>query len=1213
MSVGSVLGGGFIQTASYSDPSMLPSLYTPADGKRYIVGTSSTGNWAGHDNYIARYNTALASPFWEFEFPVEGLQQYVADGTKVLEWASPDATSSASTGWLNAPSVRSSQLPFLTLSQLDATAVAMSTLVGTFVPLEFDLTDSRLVLSTNVNTRLNAPLVRFTGGVFTLSGGATLTINAIDAGEIQCFDVTATSTAMLPSLVEIVSGIRVNAKWFGATGDGSTDDTNAVQAAIDCAIKFTPLGGHVYIPTGNYVISAALMATPVVAAQGFALRGDGGRSSILTSHLSSGGTMLYVGALSGKKYDGVSIVDMGFQSAGSEQFLVNLDFNRDAIVDRCAFIGGNNIQLYVGSPQGQQVCNCDFFGSSTAGTVTAIYIGNNPTAHPGQAMRINNCIIRDFRTSTGTAIGVNSTTGSEMAIVDCDIEDNDCSINVDEGRMEITRNSFESGSVLRGISYPSGNAVTHVNTGNGFLEPDLFVPLDVHASLGAYKVACTGVSGGVATFAVTDPSGASVNTFTVSTAPVTFGQQIYFTLYPGTVAFASGDSFTVTVLNKPALGTITYSGTGNGTLTMDANQPVIAGAILGTYLLTCTDASASPQLFTVTDPLGGGAGAQLGTGTYAVGTAFADGIQFVINAGGTPFVNGDTFTVPVTALVTFATTGYAPSVVANPGVPNTGNGTASTVTPLTGVQSGTYTAKCTNASASPQVFTVYDTQGTSLGTVNVGTAFSSQIQFTITAGGTGFALGDSFQFEMIGDVIIKLGRSSPAESIICADNTMSGDGVLNQRFFDVYAYREVFIERNVFTTLFSNDLGYPVRVSPADAIRNSFLRFNSGALDPRTNIWFDPALTDGAWFVYGNSEGLSETTGADSAPLGATAPLVCNLDTLYFENTSATNVASFMRGYNGQTLTVIGDETSPMTTLKNGAGNILMASGMDELVFGNTPYQFRATIPPGTITPVWQQTGPSVSTPFDAATVAYLNAGITNGAAPLPVVLQMRVNQLVLGLKAAGLWGTFDGFYLTAVNDLNLAKVNLCNPGTHDFSQVGTLTFVPYLGISSSSTSNYANTTIARGGAGQWQANNASLTVWSTQTATTTSYAIGTSTGAVARIAPHQAGKIVARANDASSLSSGSSTVGGLSTISRTNSPTANGRVVYRNAVAIGNDAPAPGALSGTDTFYLLNDAGTVFHPLPVSMAAIGAGRSAAQELALYNAILPYMKAVYQA
>ena len=48
----------------------------------------------------------------------------------------------------------------------------------------------------------------------------------------------------------------VSVKDFGAKGDGTTDDTSAIQAAINLACTY---GGNVYLPAGTYKISAALV------------------------------------------------------------------------------------------------------------------------------------------------------------------------------------------------------------------------------------------------------------------------------------------------------------------------------------------------------------------------------------------------------------------------------------------------------------------------------------------------------------------------------------------------------------------------------------------------------------------------------------------------------------------------------------------------------------------------------------------------------------------------------------------------------------------------------------------------------------------------------------------------------------------------------------------------------------------------------------------
>ena len=110
--------------------------------------------------------------------------------------------------------------------------------------------------------------VRFISG-FSASGdggGGTFIWNPTDTRDdnnATIIQVTGTSTGRWN---RVFTG-EYNVKWFGATGNGSTDDTAAVQAAINYVIE---VKGALYIPTGVYACNALTLNY----AQGMSVRGD---------------------------------------------------------------------------------------------------------------------------------------------------------------------------------------------------------------------------------------------------------------------------------------------------------------------------------------------------------------------------------------------------------------------------------------------------------------------------------------------------------------------------------------------------------------------------------------------------------------------------------------------------------------------------------------------------------------------------------------------------------------------------------------------------------------------------------------------------------------------------------------------------------------------------------------------------------------------------
>jgi len=75
-------------------------------------------------------------------------------------------------------------------------------------------------------------------------------------------------------MVIVLDAPTLNVRWFGAVGDGISDDTTAIQAAIDAAEL---VNGEVYAPKGRYIF------TTLTANQPITIRGDGIGETVLLS------------------------------------------------------------------------------------------------------------------------------------------------------------------------------------------------------------------------------------------------------------------------------------------------------------------------------------------------------------------------------------------------------------------------------------------------------------------------------------------------------------------------------------------------------------------------------------------------------------------------------------------------------------------------------------------------------------------------------------------------------------------------------------------------------------------------------------------------------------------------------------------------------------------------------------------------------------------
>jgi pectate lyase-like protein len=144
---------------------------------------------------------------------------------------------------------------------------------------------------------------------------------------------------------------QINVRQFGAKGDVATDDTTAIQNALNAA---SSNNGMVYLPSGNYKVTSTLTIAGEVS-----LIGDGvgataitGTGDILVLNFTGNGNMERIFAV-------------GYQNASATNFCVQTAINGRNFFRDCFIWGG----LYGLNSRGVDGCfeNCFIAGAATAG------------------------------------------------------------------------------------------------------------------------------------------------------------------------------------------------------------------------------------------------------------------------------------------------------------------------------------------------------------------------------------------------------------------------------------------------------------------------------------------------------------------------------------------------------------------------------------------------------------------------------------------------------------------------------------------------------------------------------------------------------------------------------------------------------------------------------------------------------------------------------
>jgi hypothetical protein len=191
----------------------------------------------------------------------------------------------------------------------------------------------------------------------------------------------------------------VNVKDFGAVGDGTTDDTAAIQAAIDSLSPFNPFvtdGGEVYIPRGRYRLTASIDLT---GKHGISISGAG----VLATELFSTGNFPVISSVNTDSLpwnDGQirNLTIRGGGNGNANAHGIYTLFTNGCSIDNIA-IYSCKYGLNINHAWQYNIQNVDMHGGGSDKCDIGVYMGATTATNIDNAITANNITVKDCLTS----------------------------------------------------------------------------------------------------------------------------------------------------------------------------------------------------------------------------------------------------------------------------------------------------------------------------------------------------------------------------------------------------------------------------------------------------------------------------------------------------------------------------------------------------------------------------------------------------------------------------------------------------------------------------------------------------------------------------------------------------------------------------------------------------------------------------------------------